>query len=198
MFQRCKLVSITFTGSELLRMRLSDVVVEHVDLSGVDLDESWFTRAVFRNCRMSGIVPSRCNLCDVTMTDCRLEQANMRMTRAKATTFEDVDLREGDFYAAVLEDTGFYDCNFTGTEFSKASLKGVRFHGSDLRDLKGGQYLGGSTIDSSQVLALSLGVLSALGPRSGPDPQGTRNRRARPLPRLRASDARSHSLRSAS
>ena len=39
---------------------------------------------------------------------------------------------------------------------------GVRFHGSDLSGLKGGQDLAGAVISSSQVLALALSVLAGL------------------------------------
>jgi len=161
-FERCRVSNAAFTGSALHRLRLTDVIVENSDLSGADFDESSFTRVGFRDCRMSGVMLTRSKLQDVTVTDCRLEQANLRMMEARTVMFEDVDLRESDFYAAVLDTTRFFDCNLGGSEFSKVRMDGVRFHGSNLLDLKGGQYLAGATIETGQVLSLAVGVLSAL------------------------------------
>jgi uncharacterized protein YjbI with pentapeptide repeats len=176
-FERCRISNAAFTGSELHRLRLTDVVVENADLSGADLDESSFNRVQFRDCRMSAVILTRCRFADVIITDCRLDQANLRMSEAKSVTFEDVDLSEGDFYGAVLENTRFFDCNLTGSEFSKASMEEVRFHGSNLLDLKGGQYLGGSTIETGQVLSVALGVLSALNIQVDDDREAAVKRR---------------------
>jgi uncharacterized protein YjbI with pentapeptide repeats len=176
-FERCRISNAAFTGSELHRLRLIDVVVENTDLSGADLDEASFNRVHFRDCRMSAVILTRCKLTDVIVIDCRLDQVNLRMSEAKFVTFEDVDLSEGDFYGAVLENTRFFDCNLTGSEFSKASMEDVRFHGSNLLDLKGGQYLGGSTIETGQVLSVALGVLSALNIQVDDDREVSANRR---------------------
>jgi uncharacterized protein YjbI with pentapeptide repeats len=162
LFERCRISNAAFTGSQLHRLGLTDVVVENADLSGADLDESSFNRVHFRDCRMSAVILTRCRLVDVTITDCRMDQTNLRMTEAKSVAFENVDLSEAEFYAATLENTRFFDCDLTASEFSKARMKEVRFHGSNLLDLKGGQYLGGSTIETAQVLSVALGVLSAL------------------------------------
>src|SRR5277367_6414931 len=59
-FERCQISNAAFTGSELHRLRLTDVVVEHADLSGADLDESSFNRVQFRDCRMSAVILTRC------------------------------------------------------------------------------------------------------------------------------------------
>ncbi len=129
---------------------------------------------------MSGVILTRCRFSDVTVTNCRLDQADFRMSVARFVTFDDVDLSGGEFSDTVLENVGFLDCNLAGSEFSRSRTAGVRFHGSDLLDLKGGQYLGGSTIEMSQAFSLGLGVLSALditvddGPGSDPEAPGER------------------------
>lgn len=176
-FERCRVSNAAFTGSELHRLRLTDVMVENVDLSGADLDESSFNRVQFRDCRMSAVILSRCRFIDVTITDCRLDQATLRMSEAKFVTIEDADLSESDFYAAVLENTNFFDCNMTGSEFSKASMKDVRFHGSNLMDLRGSQDLGGSTIETGQVLSVAMGLLSALNIQVDDDREAAAKRR---------------------
>jgi uncharacterized protein YjbI with pentapeptide repeats len=161
-FERCRICNAAFIGATLDGLRLRDVVVENTDLSGAVLDMAEFTRVWFRDCRMSGVILTRCNFRDVTATDCRFDRANLRMSTAKSLTFDDVDLRLGDFYGAVLEDTMFFDSDLAGCDFSQASTTAVRFHGSNLLDLKGGHYLGGSVIETSQVLPIALGILSAL------------------------------------
>jgi uncharacterized protein YjbI with pentapeptide repeats len=161
--ERSRFTNARLVAATLHRMRATDVVIENADLSGADLDESVFSRVVFQDCRMSGVILSRCTLRDVLFVDCRLDDASFRMGEAKAVRFEDVDLRRGDFYAALLEGTRFFDCDLTGAQFAKARTPGARFHGSNLTDLQGGSDLAGAVIDSSQVLSVAIGVLSALG-----------------------------------
>jgi len=183
LIERCRIANAAFIGSGLPRLRLIDVVVENVDLSGADLDASSLSRVEFRNCRMSGVIFTRCRFADVTVTDCRLDRANLRMSEFRFVTFEDVDLSGGEFYGGALEHVRFLDCNLAGSEFSKSRSVGVRFHGSNLLDLKGAQYLGGSTIEMSQALSLGLEVLSALDitvdDDRGPDPEEPRDPRPR-------------------
>jgi uncharacterized protein YjbI with pentapeptide repeats len=161
-FERCRISNVAFTGSQLRRLRFTDVVVENTDLSGADLDESSFNRVEFVNCRLSGTIMTRCKLTDVRVGDCRLDQINLRMSEGSSILFEDVDLKEADFYAISLANTSFFNCDLTDSEFSKATMTDVRFQGSDLGGLRGGQYLAGSTIGTEQVLPLALGVFSAL------------------------------------
>jgi uncharacterized protein YjbI with pentapeptide repeats len=163
--ERSRIVDARLVAATLHRLRATDVVIANTDLSGADLDESVLNRVVFKDCRMSGVILSRCTLRDVLFVDCRLDDASFRMGEAKAVRFEDVDLRRGDFYAALLEGTRFFDCDLTGAQFAKARTAGVRFHGSNLTDLQGGSDLAGAVIDSSQVLSVAMGVLSALGIR---------------------------------
>jgi uncharacterized protein YjbI with pentapeptide repeats len=161
--ERSRIENARLVAATLHRMRATDVVVANADLSGADLDESVLSRVVFKDCRMSGVILSRCTLRDVLFVDCRLDDASFRMAEAKAVSFEDIDLRRGDYYAASLEGTRFFDCDLTGAQFAKARTPGVRFHGSNLTDLQGGSDLAGAVIDSSQVLSVAMGVLSALG-----------------------------------
>jgi uncharacterized protein YjbI with pentapeptide repeats len=159
---RSHVVGAQFTGALLSRLRLTDMLFENCDFSGSDLDETSATRVEFRDCRMSGVMFTRASFRDVRFAGCRLDDANFRMSETKAVVFEDADLHRSDFYAAKVDGARFLDCDLTGAEFSKATASGVRFHGSILHDLKGGQYLRGAVIESSQVLSLALGVLAAL------------------------------------
>jgi uncharacterized protein YjbI with pentapeptide repeats len=161
--ERCRVTNAQFTGTALNALRLTDVVIENSDLSGADFDESTFTRVVFRDCRGSGAVLTRCDFRDVLVSSCRFDGANFRMSAAKTSLFEGVDLRDCDFYGTSLDETRFFDCDLTGAQFSKAKMVGVRFHGSTLQDLKGSESLAGAVIESAQVLPIALGVLDAFG-----------------------------------
>jgi uncharacterized protein YjbI with pentapeptide repeats len=158
-----RLSGAQFTGSVLNESRLTDVLVEGCDLSGVDFDQSSFTRVEFRDCRMSGAILTRCAFRDVLFLRCRLDEANLRMSEATSIRFEDSNLVHSDLYAAQFQDARFFDCDLSGTELTRAKLAGARFHGSSLVDVKGSDALAGSAIESTQVFEVALGVLSTLG-----------------------------------
>jgi len=160
--EQCRVADAHFTGASLDRLRLIDVVVERCDLSGADVDRASLLRVEFRDCRMSGALFTRARLGEVSFTRCRLDGASFRMSEARSVAFDADDLRGGDFYASKLVDTRMFDCDLTGADFSKASTPGLRLHGSTLYDLLGSRYLSGAVIESSQVPAVALGVLSAL------------------------------------
>jgi uncharacterized protein YjbI with pentapeptide repeats len=171
--ERCRVADAQFTGASLDRLRLTDVVVERSDLSGADVDQANLIRVEFRDCRMSGALFTRARLGAVSITRCRLDGASFRMSEVRSVAFDADDLRGADFYASKLVDTRMFDCDLTGAEFSKASVPGLRLHGSTLYDVKGGEYLSGAVIESSQVLAVALGVLSALRIEIDDDREGT-------------------------
>lgn len=171
--EQCRVADAQFTGASLERLRLTDVVVERSDLSGTDVDQANLLRVEFRDCRMSGALFTRGNFGEVSVTRCRLDGASFRMSEMRSVAFDADDLRSGDFYASKLVDTRIFDCDLTGAEFSKASAPGLRLHGSTLYDVKGSHYLSGAVIESSQVLAVALGVLSALRIEVDDDREGT-------------------------
>jgi uncharacterized protein YjbI with pentapeptide repeats len=171
--EQCRVADAQFTGASLERLRLTDVVVEGSDLSGADFDEASLLRVEFRDCRMSGALFTRARLGEVTMTRCRLDGASFRMSETRSVEFDAGDLRAADFYASKLVQTRIFDGDLTGAEFSKASAPGLRLHGSTLLDLRGGEYLSGAVIESSQVLAVAVGVLSALRIEIDDDRDGT-------------------------
>jgi uncharacterized protein YjbI with pentapeptide repeats len=64
-----------------------------------------------------------------------------------------------------LSSTRFFDCDLRGVDVSEATLRGARFHGSDLSEIKGGEYLRDVVIDTSQVLPLAVRVFAGLNIR---------------------------------
>jgi uncharacterized protein YjbI with pentapeptide repeats len=157
-----RLTRARFTGAELQRARLTDVVIEDCDLSGAMLESIDLHRVVLRDCRMSGVVFTRARLRDVRFERCRLDGASFRMSEAERALFEDSMMVGADLYSAKFPDVRFFGCDLRGADFSAAALKGARFHGSTLEGIKGGRALAGIVIDSTQLVPVSHVVLASL------------------------------------
>ncbi|MHB8246375.1 MAG: pentapeptide repeat-containing protein [Acidimicrobiales bacterium] len=159
----CRVVGTALTGAHLDMARITDVVFEHCDLSGVSLLEASVQRVEFVGCRMLGVVASQAKLKDVRFLECRLDAAEFRLCTGDRVHFEDCTLRDADFYGMRLTGLLAYDCDLTGVELSRSELGGARLHGSVVERLRGVSYLRNVTIDSSQVLPLALQILPAVG-----------------------------------
>ena len=81
------------------------------------------------------------------------------MSQGSRFLFDHAKLERGEFYSAYLRTACFFDCDLSGADGSQAVLPGARFHGSDLSEIKGGEYLRCVVFDSSQVLPLATRVL---------------------------------------
>jgi hypothetical protein len=84
-----------------------------------------------------------------------------------------VNLQRGDLCAAHFTSACFFDCDLRGVDVSEAKLRGAKFHGSDLSEIKGGECLRDIVIDSWQVLPLAIRVFAGLGIRVEDDRDAT-------------------------
>jgi uncharacterized protein YjbI with pentapeptide repeats len=158
-----RVVGATFTGVELERLRVTDTVFQGCDLSGTSAVEAVFVRVEFVDCRMLAFDVAQASLRDVGFRECRLDDANFRMSVGERVQFNRSMLRGADFYRARLPGLRLFDCDLTGVEFSRADLRGGRLHGSRLEGLRGADSARGAVIDSSQLLPMALQVLGSLG-----------------------------------
>ncbi len=165
----CRLRSARFTGVRLRRLRIADSVVEDCELSGAVLADLAATRVEFRRCRMSGLIASGGRFQDVRLIDCRLDEANLRMTVWKRAALLDCVLRGADFSSAELTAAELKGCDLTGVEFSKAQVAGACLHGSVLEGLRGAAGLRGVVIGTDQALPLALSIFAGLGIRVDDD-----------------------------
>jgi hypothetical protein len=76
--------------------------------------------------------------------------------------FDSANLERSEFSSAHLRTAYFFDCDLSRADVSQVKLPGARFHGSDLSEIKGSEYLRGVVIDSTQVLPLDKGVFAGL------------------------------------
>jgi uncharacterized protein YjbI with pentapeptide repeats len=167
------LVGAGLVGVEVERLRITDAVVDDSDLSGAVLMGAVLTRVELRNCRMSGLVIAGARLRDVRFVDCKLDDANFRMTTSDRLEFHRTILRTADFYAAKLRSARFSSCDLAFAQFSKADMQGARLHGSALADVLGADSFTGVVVDTGQVLPLALRLFAALGITVDDDPRDT-------------------------
>jgi uncharacterized protein YjbI with pentapeptide repeats len=163
------IIRSSFTAAGLGRLNLVDVLVEGCDFSGADMEEASFSRVAFKDCRMSGARLPRTQMRDVTFSEVRLDDANFRMATGERVLFDHVNLTRSDFYSAHLTNTRLFDCDLTGADVTKALLPAARLHGSTLLELKGGEDLRNTVIDSAQLLPLAVGVFAGLNIRIDDD-----------------------------
>jgi uncharacterized protein YjbI with pentapeptide repeats len=150
------------TGVEFERLRATDTVFQGCDLSGTTAVEAVLVRVEFVDCRMLAFDAAQVSLRDVSFGECRLDEANFRMSVGERVQFNRSMLRGADFYRARLPGLRLFDCDLTGVELSRADLRGGRLHGSRLEGLRGADSARGAVIDSSQLLPMALQVLGSL------------------------------------
>jgi len=100
---------------------------------------------------------------DVTFTDCKLDDANLRMARLLQVRFDATVLAGALFGAGELDGVTFPGCDLSGADFSH-----VRAHAVDLRDarlagLRGLEALRGAMIGTDQLVELAPALAYALG-----------------------------------
>jgi uncharacterized protein YjbI with pentapeptide repeats len=101
----------------------------------------------------------------VTANDCRLEEANLRLTRLTQVRFEASNCARVDFGGASLEAVRFPDCDLRGADFSNAKCAQVDLRTARLDDLRGVSSLRGATIGVDQLFGLAPGLATAAGVR---------------------------------
>jgi uncharacterized protein YjbI with pentapeptide repeats len=103
MVTSCRGKRLSFVGTYLRGVRLSDVELSGCDFSAADLSEAVLTRVVIKGCRLSGARFSMSDLKDVQFLDCEMEGVNFRMVEGERVCIRSSNLRDSDFYAARLE-----------------------------------------------------------------------------------------------
>lgn len=151
-----------WSGVTLTRFRATDAVFEDCDLSGLVVHEGVFRRVIFTRCRMTGAVLAGASLHDVRITECTLDDANLRMLEAERVEIVDSNLAGADLYASKLTHARVEGCDLRGVEFSKLTADDVDLRGSRLEDIRGADSLRGVTISADQVVPLARSLAAAL------------------------------------
>jgi uncharacterized protein YjbI with pentapeptide repeats len=159
----CRLEGVLLTGRTLRRWRLVDCLVVDSDLSGVVLDGCSLTRVEVRDCRLSGLQGAGGRYTDVGFVGCRMDGANLRMTRWERGVFDRCDLADADLGNSRLPGARLLGCDLTGVDLSRCDLTGASLQGSTLDRLRGAESLRGVTLSSDQIVPAGLALFGALG-----------------------------------
>lgn len=156
--------NIKLGGTKLKRVQISDARLESCELSNAYWPECSLHRIEIIGCRMIGFAASQSFMRDTLFKDCKLETADFRFTKFKATRFENCNLREADFQNADLHSVVFNNCDLRGSQMSGAQLSGTDLRGSELDGIGVPlENLKGVIIDSSQIVELGWNIAKQIG-----------------------------------
>lgn len=160
---RSTIATTRFTGANLRKLELTDVVVANTDFAGAVLEELSLNRVSFTNCRFSGADLGGAHLIDVRFTDCQLDEVGMRLVRAERLAVSGGTAAKIDLYRAQLAGSRWHDVDLTGADLSGAKLARARLQGSTIVDVRGAKALEGAVIDHEQVVAVGLALIGDAG-----------------------------------
>jgi uncharacterized protein YjbI with pentapeptide repeats len=157
---RSTLSSVRFTGANLRKLELTDVVVANCDFASVVLEDLSLNRVSFTNCRFTGADLGGALLTDVRFTDCQLDEVALRMVRAERLAVSGGTAIKIDLYRASLVASRWHDVDLTGADLSGAKLTRSRLQGSTIVDVRGAKALEGTVIDHEQVVTVGLALIA--------------------------------------
>jgi uncharacterized protein YjbI with pentapeptide repeats len=159
----CHLRGVRLTGSVLRHVELVDCVLDDCELSGTTLESVIERRVVFRRCRFSGSAAPGLRASHVSLHDCQMDGAWLRMAILDHCHLEDCDLRDGDLYEATLRSSALLRCRLDGCQVSSLTATDVALHGSTVEGVVGVPALQGVSIGPEQILDFALPALHAAG-----------------------------------
>jgi uncharacterized protein YjbI with pentapeptide repeats len=171
------------SGADGTDARLLECTVTEADLSEVKLGGARLTDTRFHAVRGTGLAAANSVWLDCSLDGARLgavalygaqwrrvhvirskiEFLNARGARLREVIFEDCQLVEPDFAAAVMEDVTFDGCRLVSPEFSQAQLNRVDLSGADLVSPHGIPSLRGASISRLQLIDLAPALAAQLG-----------------------------------
>ena len=170
-FTECAFTGSGLDGGRLRRARLSDVWFGETRLVAVDMAQSSLTDTWFSGCVFAGVQAFSCVGRRVLFRSGKLDSVNFRDAVLTDVVFEDCVLRDVDFGSAKLTRVRFTGSTLVGADFTHVEckdvdLRGARLGSADTPGIKAGyDRLGGTTIDSLQLMTLAPLLAQHLGIR---------------------------------
>ena len=140
-----------------------DARIENADVANERVMRSSLRRVELHLCRMTGIDLAEATWIDVTLTDCRLDLANLRYAKLERVVFRDCRLDEADFSGARLTDVLLERCSLVRAAFAGAAAQRIELSGCDLAGLAGVEALRGARMPWNDVLQNAPLFAQALG-----------------------------------
>jgi uncharacterized protein YjbI with pentapeptide repeats len=141
-----------------------DAVAEDADWSNLRARGLVARRAAWRRCRLTGTELAEAALSDLTLAECRLDLAGLRMAKLERVVFRDCRMTECDLYEADLKDVLLERCDLreatlTGLHLTRVELRGCRLDGvRGLASLAGARIPWADVVENGHLFAAALGV----------------------------------------
>jgi hypothetical protein len=160
---QCNFSNVSFSGARLDRAVVRDTVLDRCDLANLRARESSLIRVVLSASRMTGLSWLDGSFRDTRFDNCRMDLVSLRASTFADVVFTDCKCEQADFGAADLRGARFERCDLTAAQFNEAQLTGTRFANCNLTDIGGVTSMRGAIIKSTDALALTFILASALG-----------------------------------
>jgi uncharacterized protein YjbI with pentapeptide repeats len=141
-----------------------DAVAEDADWANRQARGLVVRRAEWRRCRLTGTELAESALSDVTLAECRLDLAGLRMAKLERVAFRDCRMSECDLYEAELKDVLLERCDLreatiTGVHLTRVEVRGCRLDGiRGLASLAGARMPWSDIVENGHLFAAALGV----------------------------------------
>jgi uncharacterized protein YjbI with pentapeptide repeats len=135
---------------------MQDTRIENSDLANIVLTGSILERVEIISTRFTGATCAEAQLKSVLFRECKLDFAQLRMSRLQQCVFEKCNLTDADFYGADLSGTIFRDCDLSRADLSHAKLTSADIRGCRLDGLRGTPSTMSSLIISPDQAALLI------------------------------------------
>ncbi|HEY0619524.1 MAG TPA: pentapeptide repeat-containing protein, partial [Kribbella sp.] len=126
-FSGCRLTRCNLGGSDLDKLILVDVVLEHCDLANARWSDASATRLAVSSSRLTGFAGPGMSLQHTTIRDSVLDFSSFRFAKFVKVEFTDCRLQNADFVSADVSGTVFRRCDLTAVEFSQVRASGAVF-----------------------------------------------------------------------
>lgn len=168
-----RLTRCNLGGSDLEKLIVVDLELDHCDLANARWSDASGTRVAITSSRLTGFAGPGMSLQHTTVTDSVLDFSSFRFAKFVRVEFTDCRLQNADFVSADLSGAVFRRCDLTAVEFSQATATGAVFIDCTWDGTRGIGSLSGATIANSSpidTLAVTVAMASALGITLG-DPE---------------------------
>jgi len=163
LFLDCSFVNVSFRECRLRKCRFTDTTMREVRIVATDLAETAWQDVTLTGCALAGVQAYSAEWRRVACRDGKLDSVNFRGATLADVRFENCLQPDADFSGATLHRVSFSGCTLTGADFTQASCTSVDLRGASLGITGGFGSLGGSTIDSVQLVALAPQLAHHLG-----------------------------------
>lgn len=157
----CRLTRCNLGGSELDKLIVVDTVLANCDLANARWSDASATRVAISSSRLTGFAGPGVSLQHVTIRDSVLDFASFRFAKFVRVELSDCRLQNADFVSADLSGVSFRRCDLTAAEFSQVKATGATFVDCTWEGTRGVASLAGSTIANASPIDM-LAVTNAL------------------------------------